>query len=203
MPIQGASVTYTYAGILKAAGVTDSSGSFRSSFIHRVDSYSYRPLDVFSTLKSFIAPLSIDASMQGARASTGYIPYVGDEITLPSWYGRIILRLPILAVRAVGFSHDMGTTALEILGYRGGYAGHYSYTPDEMGGHGGGGASHSVARQSANTPSNDNGFKYYDIRILKIAYSPGYVRVDLIQYISCPLPTPSNLAGGVHTVFHA
>ncbi len=181
-PIQGAAVLYTHAGLLKSSGVTGPTGSFTSTFIHRVDQTSYIPLNIFSVQSSFISPLRVDAKFQGASAGTWYIPYVGDEITLPNWFGRIILRLPVLAVRVLGFSHDMGTTYLEILGYRGGFAGFYSYTPDELGDVGGGEQSGQVSPVSSAWNQTKTGYRYYDLRIVRVAYSPTYIRIDAMIF---------------------
>ncbi len=191
-PIQGASVLYTHAGMLKSSGVTGPAGSYTSTFIHRVDRSSYIPLNIFSIQSSFISPLRVDAKFQGASAGTWYIPYVGDDITLPNWFGRIVLRLPVLAVRVLGFSHDMGTTYLEILGYKGGFAGFYSYTPDELGDIRG----EEPQQQGQVSPASGfwnqtrTGYRYYDLRIIKVAYSPSYIRIDaMILYEGFWQPT--------------
>lgn len=189
-PIPGAYVEYSHAGLLEASGLTGPAGSFTSTFIHRIDSSSYNPLDVFSVQRSFISPLRVDARVQGASAGTLYIPYVGDEITLPNWFGRIVLRLPILAVRALGFSHDMGTTYLEILGYRGGFAGFYSYTPDEQMMRHHEGKDNMTEKASKQWIPGGEGYNYYDLRILRIAYSPTYIRIEaMILYEGYWQPT--------------
>lgn len=164
-PLQGVSIDYLYGSLLRASGATDMNGVFEYQVIHRIDGSIYDPLDVYTLSGSYISRLSVEASLGGVFAREFYIPYVGDTITLPSWYGEIVIWLRALAFRIVGFSHDMGTTSLWISGMYGGYGGFYSEKPtsiedgapvinQDRGSHGGEG--------------DEMGYRFYSIRIKKI-----------------------------------
>ncbi len=68
-----------------------------------------------NTSDPFIEELFLMISTSYFRGRWGYYHTFGYNYTLPSWYGYILLRIPILYVRAVGHLHHI-PISLEIFG---------------------------------------------------------------------------------------
>ncbi len=80
----------------------------------------------------------IEASRDGYTNSTSLPSYLSARYgdinpynlyTFPSWYGRVVLTLPIMALHTLGFSHDGGLTLLTLDGETGSYQFLYSDKP--------------------------------------------------------------------------
>ena len=121
IPLNRISVMYDVTPYDYASGYTDSAGSYRYRFTYTYDGSI-----------GFIDSIYVEARDGWEVASTWYIPYINDTYTMPSWYGRIILYLDIVAFKAIGFSHKTGTTLLMINGYTGFLNGYYSMKPYEI-----------------------------------------------------------------------
>ncbi len=125
-PLSGAYVEYQYPSpLLYASGHTSPQGLYSE-----VMDYILPPSQVDTIL--------IEAHQFDTSASTDIPSYIttryGDPhpfnvYSLPSWYGRVVLMLPILSLKSLGFSHDTGTTMLILSGDRGSFMEYYSRDP--------------------------------------------------------------------------
>ncbi len=105
-------------------GATDNMGSYRYTF-----NYLYGPNYDYDWTYTFVDRI-IDIVWTGQfMDSTTHPAYFLDSLTSPSWFRQIYFTFPLLAMTAIGFSHDMGTTYLAIFGGTGGFVGLYSYSP--------------------------------------------------------------------------
>ncbi len=176
-PLEGAVVTYTSSSF-KSSGLTDPSGRYRYMLMYRLDPTVTKEPYVFRPRDSMLWRLIVEGELEGASDREIYVPYVGDIHTLPSWYGEIILQLWAIAIRVVGFSHDMGTTMLMIRGYFGGFAGFYSDKPDAAEG----GAPIILDPNRASKDGEQPGYKFYSMRITNIQVSGSLVTIKAIVF---------------------
>jgi len=141
-------------------GSTDPTGRYTHQFIYRVGRS-----ENFNPGYPFVNTVRVYADYFGVSGQTTHLSYFGDTLTSPSWYRWIEFLLPALAMKVLGFSHDMGTTYLVIRGLTGAFIGFYSYTPDEI-----------VNPPSLQRPGG--GFKQYPLRISQVSPMGIYIRID-------------------------
>ncbi len=170
LPIPGIYVEYLYpAPSQYSFGYTDSSG--RYAYI----------MDYYMT-----NPPVVQVGLIQVAVSSGYysasvmlptyisvkegIPLTESHYTLPAWFGEVVFTLPLVSLKAMGFSHDMGTTYLFIAGTVGWYAGYYSYTPDEL-------WSGGLSIPSANNTWAKSPFRNYQLRGLRVSWTGTVVQI--------------------------
>jgi len=155
-------------------GYTDATGIFMDTFY-----YLYGPIQNFSSSNTFIGPLEVLGNYLSHSAYVRYVPYFNDTLTIPYWYGEVILYFPVFTGLVYGFSHDMGTTMLYIYGDGGMYVGLYSYKPGE-----------NLPNPLTYRQGRFKGYNIYPLRIVEQINLGTYLRIEaLVQYEGYWQPT--------------
>jgi len=171
IPIPNVQIDYSYPmPALYSQGYTD----FNGRYADIMDYYMSNPPPTevgFINVSARLGSFSDSAVLPNYISATEGLPTSLSHYTLPAWYGEVVFYLPILALRALGFSHDMGTTYLVIAGEVGWYAGYYSYTPDELWRGIG-------AKDAGNAPPGWSPYNNYLLAGLRVSSNGNVIRVD-------------------------
>ncbi len=107
LPVSGIAIDFWESGSYLTTSYTGGDGNSYTTFSYEVD-----------PSNPFIQNLVFSISTTYFSGSWSYLGDFGYTYTLPSWYGKIILRIPLLAIRAYGYS-DHIPALLSIYGDRG------------------------------------------------------------------------------------
>ncbi len=170
LPIPGVYVEYLYPTPSQYSfGFTDSSG--RYAYI--MDYYMTNPPIVQVGLIQVAVSsgyFSSSVMLPSYISVTEGLPLSESYYTLPAWFGEVVFTIPLVSLRAMGFSHDMGTTYLFIAGTVGWFAGYYSYTPDEL-------WNGDIATPGTNNTWVKSPYRNYQLRGLRVSWTGSVIQI--------------------------